>query len=83
MANRSDADSRDWTPPREVDSGFGDFSDIEPMSPEAFVVNVVGAPAEVIPSQSLMSAGSLNTSLSLSPEDVKMNLRKAMSGKTG
>ena len=82
MANRSDVDSRDWTPPRGVDLGFDDFSDIEPMSPEAFAVNVVGAPAEqVMPSHSLVSGGSFNTSLSFSPEDVKMNLRKAVSGK--
>ena len=45
---RSDADSRDWTPPRGADTGFSDYSDIETMSPEAFVVNAVGAPAEVI-----------------------------------
>ena len=82
MANRSDADSRDWTPPRGVDSGFGDFSDIETMSPEAFAVNVVGAPAEqVMPSHSLVSGGSFNTPISFSPEDVKMNVRQAISGK--
>ena len=74
---RSEAD---WTPPRGTSPGFDDFSDIQ-MSPDAFAVNAVGAPAEVIQSHSLMSAGSLNTSLSLSPEDVKNNLRKVMSGK--
>ena len=72
MADRSNADSRDWTPPRGGDASLGDFddfSDIETLSPEAFTRNVVGAPAEqVMPSHSLVSGGSFNTSLSFRPK---------------
>ncbi len=55
------------------------FSDTLGCSPSS-LLDAVGAPAEVMASQSL-TADSLNTSLNMTPEDVKRSMRKALSSK--
>ena len=69
----------DWTPAKEVSPIDDFFSDTLGCSPSS-MFDAVGAPAEVMASPSL-TVDSLNTSLNMTPEDVKRSMRQALSSK--
>ena len=67
----------DWTPAHDL-SPIGDFSSDSLELSTSNVKNAIGAPAEALLN---MSADSLNTTLNMTPEDVRKSLRKSMSSK--